>query len=209
MKTARKRRTPANDYRPTSVKKTPNVVYKPSKWNGKRISAATIVAVFVFSSGFFGAMIQMPALDEIAALAGIQSEPFDIVLGTNAPALQFDREESSVVPIQQNALPPVLDVTVEDGAGDYNATAQALMRQGDIKQAIEYQRLAVESRPFNMRYRLELAIMHDRLSDSVGASLLYKQVLQAYDNHDKTLPKKLDIESIRRRLAYLDPTAIQ
>ncbi len=195
----RNRKAPANDRRPHVVREMPRVFYAPSFFGKKKI-AALIVAVFgVFTVSFAGAMLKM-------SVSGAEAERpgFDIVLSSAAPAPQNDDDELSN---NQNTLPPAFEVTVSDDAGDYATVAQRMLRQGDVDQAVRYQRLAVARHPQNMFYRFELAVMHDRLSDKQGAAVLYRQVVRAYDNRDKTLPKKFDIEGVRRRLAYLESTA--
>ncbi len=80
--------------------------------------------------------------------------------------------------------------------------ARQSMQSGDIKQAMIHQHRAVELDPANMLYRLNLGIMHDRAADKEGATTLYRQVIDAYERDDKSLPK-INIEDVRKRLDYV------
>jgi hypothetical protein len=158
------------------------------------------------------------------------SESYDIVLNADSSELQsVPVQEGSLaeaaipaieeLAIQPPKLAPLFEVTVEDNkaknkeindkaqAENYAGVAKDFFRQGDLVQAMRYQYRAVELMPSNMSYRLELAVLFDRASNAEGARQLYQQVVQAYGKHDATLPAKIDIESIRRRLDYLNRTA--
>ncbi len=80
--------------------------------------------------------------------------------------------------------------------------ARESMVSGDVKQAMVYQHRAVELNPNNMLYRLNLGVMHDRVADKAGAATLYQQVIDAYENNDKSLPK-INVEDVRSRLDYI------
>jgi hypothetical protein len=161
------------------------------------------------------ALIQAEAQRALAEKA----EPSGIALSSDAPAPQEESgQETPAISVtnlslQQKALPPVLEVTVREvksktsQAKTEAAVAQNFMRKGDITKAMRFQRRAVELDPSNMLYRLGLAVMFDRVSDGKDASALYRQVVEAYDTRDETLPSKLDIDGIRDRLDYLSSMA--
>lgn len=187
--------------------------------NGKKLAASAVLGLFVvlLSAISMEVFNKTAESGQFTLVAEEKSkEPFDIVLD--------DTEADSSIEIQEYSdesdhafKEHTLEVTVQDkdsrpfknDAGETSADAQAavarrLVSQGQIEQAVRYQRRAVELEPHNMFYRLGLAILHDRLADKRGAAILYKQIVYAYDIHDKTLPVDVDIESIRRRLAYLE-----
>jgi len=89
-----------------------------------------------------------------------------------------------------------------DTAEQQAELAREYMLKGDVKQAMIHQHRAVEIQPNNMFYRLNLGIMHDRVSDRDGAATLYRQVIDAYEKKDKTLPK-INIDDVRKRLDYI------
>ncbi|MFA4993914.1 MAG: tetratricopeptide repeat protein [Bdellovibrionales bacterium] len=171
----------------------------------KKIASAVVLGAFVFLLGAF----QMVAIDGFSPPPE-KNEPFDITLNSDAPALWGDEAVNATTTnssLSQKTLPPVLEIKVEEGVGAHVSVAQNFMRQGNIAQAIRYQRRAVEIAPLNMLYRLKLAIMYDSVSDREGAAILYRQVVEAYEKNDKTLPRNLDLENIRSRLAYLTSMA--
>lgn len=89
------------------------------------------------------------------------------------------------------------------GAAEQQAEmAREFMLKGDVKQAMVHQHRAVEMQPNNMFYRLNLGVMHDRVSDREGAATLYRQVIDAYEKKDQTLPK-INVDDVRRRLDYI------
>ena len=121
--------------------------------------------------------------------------------------------------VRRHSLPPTLEISDDDDrparesspnkqeqAATDASFAQAYARQGDTKEALRLQHLAVELDPANMLYRLALAILYDRADAKDGAAMLYKQVVLAYDARDASLPRDLDIENVRRRLLYLVST---
>jgi Flp pilus assembly protein TadD len=81
--------------------------------------------------------------------------------------------------------------------------ARQALRDGDLRRALHLHHRAAELAPENSLYRLDLAILYDRLGNAASAALLYRQVAQAYAAHDPTLPRDLDITTIQQRLAYL------
>ncbi len=217
MTAVKRHRRPANDIRMhSSPRRTRGTLSRPY-WNGKRIAVARVLGFFAL---ILGAALSVPR-PVSTSLAPEAVEPFDIMLTSSALA----PPENVVLPpdsaatessLRKKGLPPVLDVTVEGDAEDqaeeedqedqaeYHAeAAQNFMRPNDITQALTFQHRAVELDPANMLYRLELAIMHDKAADQEGAAMLYRQVLQAYANHDESLPPKLGIDDIRRRFVYL------
>lgn len=227
MTAIKKRRYPANDPRPLKAQRMSYVSLPRPYWTGQRVVILAVLAIFVLILGIVIAANFPPShVTPPVAVVAKQAEPFDIRLGASelappdAAALLAQKLPPHVLisksTMHQNALPPVLEVTVEgDGvegadAGD-NAiraahqavAAQNLMRQNDVRQALQFQHRAVELAPDNMLYRRDLAIMHDRVGDKGGAATLYRQVVQAYDAHDKTLPLDLGIDDIRHRLDYL------
>ncbi len=203
MSAVRKRGIPANDQRPKESHRISYVVLPPMGWHKKKVASAIVLGGFVFLMGAMFAVVRAPT----TASGTGNNEPFDITLNSNAPALQGDATEDRFSSLSNKALPPVLEIEVKDGAEARALAAQDYMHRGEMAQAILYQRRAVQLAPANMLYRLKLAIMHDRVFDREGAALLYRQVVEAYEHHDKTLPRKLDIDSIRARLIYLSPTA--
>lgn len=152
-----------------------------------------------------------------------QEEPFDITI--NASELQPQENLADKIPVivitpqkdaRQHPLPPVLEVSVDEdqpenasGTGQaaiQASTARTFAQQGDLKQALRLQHRAVELEPDNMLYRLDLAILYDRVGEKDGAVTLYQQVVQAYDAQDASLPHTLGIDDIRHRLDYLAST---
>jgi hypothetical protein len=215
MTAARKRRVPANDQRAKSAERMSCVRLPRSAWDAKKIASALVLGFFVLILGIVVAASQKTIFGDETASIFNSSEPFDIKLSSPPPELKnvseqkVPKKQTIVFPLNRNMMQPILNVTVEDGVGGKDdAESQAkialsLMNEGNLGQAIEHQHRAVELNPSDMRYRLELAVMHDRLSDKSGASALYRQVVQAYEVRDASLPQDLDIESVRSRLEYL------
>jgi len=201
MTAVRKRRIPANDQRPKGAPRISYVVMSRMAWSKKKIASIVVLGIFIFLMGAILAVIRAPTPAESA------DAPFDITLNSPPPKSQDDAMEDRFSPLSYKALPPVLEIEVKDGAASQAAAAQEFMSQGDMAQAMLYQRRAVELAPKNMLFRLKLAIMFDRASEREGAAMLYRQVVDAYERRDNTLPRKLDIDGIRARLAYLSPTA--
>ncbi len=217
MKAVKRHRRPAGDIHTHSSLRRTCVTLSRPYWNGKRIAVAGVLGVFVL---ILGAALSVPR-PVSTSIAPEAVEPFDITLTASALAPPEDvglspNSAATESSLRKKGLPPVLDVTVEGDAEDqveeedqedqaehHAESAQNFMRLNDITQALTFQHRAVELDPANMLYRLELAIMHDKAADREGAATLYRQVVQAYDNHDESLPPKLGIDDIRRRLAYL------
>jgi hypothetical protein len=230
MTAVKKRRRPANDQHSHATQRMSYVVLPRPYWRGQRIAVVAVLAVFGVILGIVLAA-NMPILKDKTPVVAAETEtrslktaePFDITISASELAPPDDVARlAAQIPVhvlitkpslRQKALPPVLEVTVEedsDGADDaadravrQAAVAQSFMRQNDVKQALPFQHRAAELAPDNMLYRLDLAIMHDKVADFKGAATLYRQVVQAYDNHDATLPSKLGIDDIRSRLEYL------
>jgi hypothetical protein len=202
----KKRRLPANDLLPEKTPWISYVVLPRVTWDKKKIVIAAMLGVFVFILSAIWVTVHAPVVTEVA-LKSTASAPFDITLNSNAPAIQDDETGDRYFPLSYKALPPVLEVEVKDGSEAHASVAQDYMRRGDMAAAIRYQHRAVELAPANMLLRLKLAIMYDRVSDREGAAMLYRQVIEAYGKHDKTLPRKFDVDGIRNRLSYLSPTA--
>ena len=139
--------------------------------------------------------IQKPTLHQKEALPVPKKEASHILKKEASPVLKAKVTDNSVN--KDDAQDK------EDQALHQAEAAQNSMRSGDIKQAIEFQHRAVEQDPSNMLYRLNLGIMHDRAADNSGAVTLYRQVIEAYAKHDKTLPPKVNIDDVRQRLDYL------
>jgi hypothetical protein len=218
-------RRPANDASPRTSQRMSYVVPRRARWNGRKTAVAAVLAVFCIIFAIVLAT-NMPVNGDKASVASVETlknaEPFDIMISASelSPSDQTAQVLTSKASLNQQALPPVLEVTVaddsvvvsdhedqEDQAEDKAEVAQKFMRQDDIKQALQFQHRAVELAPSNMLYRLDLAIMYDRAEDKDGAVTLYRQVVQAYENHDKTLPTDIAIENVRSRLEYLTSMA--
>jgi tetratricopeptide (TPR) repeat protein len=217
MNAAIRRRAPANDFGQSATQKLSYVVLRrPS--HGKRIAAGAVLGLFVLLlvvSGFSSPVTPPKAIE---VKVPVSDEPFDIVInGPGGEDADLDLDfEQQVLEEAGKHLAPAVHVDIEGGGtderdavgketlADRQATAaQNYMRLNDLKKAIRAQRKAVQLDPLNMSYRLQLAIMHDRLSDRKGALELYRQVLRAYDGRDITLPLDFDAEGVRERLTYL------
>jgi hypothetical protein len=223
---ALKKCQPANDLQPGVLQDVSCVAWSLPMGKNRKIAiaaalagfAALILVFFVSALREKAPRAVLAAQEETAAASQSQKmEPFDIRLSGRADGsdyIEYAREEKASA---QGAMTPVLEVKVEgDGAGNaaradseaqaqrFDAMARKLLRQGDARQALVYQRHAVNLDGKNQGYRLRLAIIQDRLSNAKSASVLYGQVIRAYEKHDQTLPADLDIEQVRARLDYLN-----
>lgn len=226
MKTARKR-APANDLHPETMRKLSYVVLNRPIGKGKKTAVGVVLVLFILVL-LVGLTAVFESDDESGKRAGrsaaqARGEPFDIVLG--GPS---GEEGDSAITYSPDGdlkghprrLPPILEVSVEGQDADQppalnpaaqaqkmDAAARKLSREGDMKQALIYQRRSVELAPRNMEYRLRLAIIHDNLSNMKAARKLYEQVIQAFEKGNATLPRDLDIQPIRARAEFLGPMA--
>jgi Flp pilus assembly protein TadD len=223
MTAVKKSRPPANDRRlpanPGGCQKMSYVALPRANTNVKKIAAGAVLCLFIVGVGLIFVVSSQKASDKAierkaSELLAKQAEPYDIVLGASeqAPIEVVQRpnpvrkaSHSSVeVTVEREEAGEGAEENKEAQAEDEAATARMLLRRNEITKALQLERHAVELDPSNALYRLELAIMYDRSDDSKSAAELYRNVVQAYDVHDKTLPAKLDIENIRSRLEYLN-----
>jgi tetratricopeptide (TPR) repeat protein len=148
-------------------------------------------------------------------LARPESENLETTGEENIPHIVISPQGDA----RQHPLPPVLEITVDEDnitpitprhhqAAATASEAKALARQGDIQRALRLQHRAVELEPDNMLYRLDLAVLYDRAGEKSGAIGLYRQVVNAYDSDDESLPEDFKIDDIRQRLAYLVSTGL-
>ncbi len=146
--------------------------------------------------------------------------PYDIRLNASAlaPDQALDQEADKEVQAVAGVLPDrvmdsisvadssVLEVdsSAPDPAPESEAEkAQQAIRRGDLKAALGFERQAVAFAPDDFLYRLDLAILCDKLGNKEEALTLYTQVLKAVEAQDETLPDDLDVAGIRVRAAYL------
>ncbi len=205
MKTAKRRHRSANEAHQRTTQMIPCVVAEDTRpcWK-RRFSIAALGAFAVLLSVTIGAFPSAKSeADEKAR------EPFDIVLsGTEGDETVF---EDDVPQPGQNAYQTfVVTVEGEDekeedatGGKEQALKAQEYLDKGNIKGAIPFIKRAIDLAPQNALYRLQLAILHDRLSENEKALNLYRQVIEAYDEDERTLPSGTDVEGIRERMAYL------
>ena len=144
-----------------------------------------------------------------------QVEPFDIKLTLPEPPPEYVAEATKNSFSPQESVSPKtafsMEVTFEaapqqentqgDAVGQAQLAQQAL-RQGKLKEALLFQHRAAELAPENTFYRLDLAILYDRLGDTQSASVLYQQVILAYEAHDPKL-SSVNIKEIQQRMDYL------
>lgn len=100
------------------------------------------------------------------------------------------------------------DLTGDDQAVHEDKMAQSLAESGDTGAALDLERRVTERAPRNALYRLHLAILYDRAGDKKKAVGFYRQVVEAYNAEDETLPPTIGIDNVRHRLAYLDSKAL-
>ncbi|MDD3030176.1 MAG: hypothetical protein PHS57_07865 [Alphaproteobacteria bacterium] len=167
---------------------------------GKNVAASAVLGLFTLTLfiGMAGLFSKGPEPDPL--LARSEEAPLGILLSTPPPTLNEEEPRSVTAPVAQK-VPAIFDVRVSEI--DAAKAAQRFLRQGRLKTALFYQRRALERDPKNMKHRLVLATLHDRLADHQGALVLYKQVLDAFARHDKTLSRNVDIRSVEERYAYL------
>ena len=180
------------------------------------VGVTSLVALLIGFVSLSYAPKEKPAKSHAPLIVAKPPEPFDIKI--NASALAPD---SAIAAIEPNLPAHVLDPKqspasvnatfeeppqqqpVADIAASQAQAAQQFLKQGDVKQALRSQHRAATLAPDNTLYRLDLAILYDRLGHSKNAAMLYQQLIQAYEAHDKTLPVTLDIKEIQQRLTYL------
>ncbi|MDR3423473.1 MAG: hypothetical protein P4M13_00125 [Alphaproteobacteria bacterium] len=226
MPAAGKRRLPANDQPLHSLQTVSCVMLPRAFWSRQKIAGAAALAICAVILGLkmFSALPSrgqtlLAQAKPAAVSPPEQDKPYDIVLNASdlAPPDNGLAQIAAKIPAdalkpQSSKSQPVLEVKVEqsapepddeDQAEQQANAAQKFMRQGNIKQALNSQLHAVEGDPSDMLYRLDLAILYDKAGESRGAVALYRQVAQAYDEKDDTLPPDLGIDGIRKRLDYL------
>lgn len=181
-------------------------------WSLRRLTALLVLAVVVgINAAVFAQSPQTKAAMPLATAAPRQdkaAEPFDIVLDGVSP----EQKDMDATTGAQKA--PALEVQVhsdDEDATPAEAEARKLMhkvdalkRQGDYKKALRLAHKAAALSPDNMQYRLELATLYDRSGAHNGALALYRQVVEAFDAGDETLPESADIEAIRERADFLE-----
>lgn len=232
MSVAKKRLQPANDdaYAKMPCVSLPRPNWNPSK-TGILVLLAGFALLFCL--GVAANLQTPPVQKQLtappqASTAPTAPEPYDITINAselapppNENQLASGEEKIPTILIHPQAnsrphpLPPVLEITVdEDDAAPQPApeqnmaarkaeAAKTFARQGNLQQALRLQHRATELAPANMLYRLDLAILYDRLGEKAGAAALYRQVVDAHETKDETLPPGLAIENIRARLDYL------
>jgi len=197
----RKIKYPANDERSLGIQPLGHQVAASYVW--KKRTALSILAIFLL---FTGRVVSEFWTDITDKNEGV----FDIVLSEPAP------EETLIEAVSPNAISSSgLQVVLEEApfygaSGDNKADARELAKMarqtmglGKTSKALRYERHALKLDPSNMLYRLELAIMYDHADEKDKAIDLYLDVIEAYENDDKTLPLDLDIDPIRRRMEFL------
>ena len=182
------------------------------------MSAFAAIAFFLVVTGFIHVMIRSGDA-AVAALppAASASEPFDITLNTSEftpdqkqTADIADQIPDAVVearPAPHKVLTSGMTMTVSDTPPEH-AVSEAvgvarLTQEGDLRGALRLQHREAEREPANMLYQLTLAILYDHVGDRKDAATLYRQVAQAYDANDPSLPRTLNIRDIRSRADYL------
>lgn len=212
MTAIRKRRAPANDERSGRPQKMPYVVLAKPASKKQKAAASSVLVLFALLLGL-SAIPSLPTKQNqspMSAEAPLEEKGlFDIVLDEensfyDDPQTQLNESPSGVQVVVEEAAGIFIAAPGEEEQAEIQAsTARKYFRQGKIKQAILFQRRAVELSPLDMTYRLALSIMHDHASDKKGAAMLYRQVVKAHKNNDDTLPPDMDIKAIQARLDYL------
>lgn len=178
----------------------------------QKAAAASVLVLFVLLLGL-SVIPSLPPEQSQQQIAAATIEEtsglFEIVINDGIPvdgedAMPLTESSSGIQVVVEESTGIFIAAPGEEEQAEIQAsTARKYFRLGKIKQAILFQRRAVELAPLDMTYRLALAIMHDHASDKKGAALLYRQVVKAYENQDDTLPPDVDIKAVRARLDYL------
>ena len=228
MSVVKKHPLPANDPHLYAAQRLSCVTLtRPHRVDKKSLIGGSLLIVAVLLIGI--AVTKTPPKLSAIVLPPRQSEPFDIKL--NASELAPEDEVAAIaanLPTHvletpkaeaPQASPPAMEITVgesgqqdlgqqQDDAAFQASSAQQALGQGNLKQALRFQHQAAVLAPDNNRYRLDLAILYDRLGHKKSAAVLYRQIVVAYEAHDLTLPHQLDINAIQQRLDYLSNAAL-
>jgi tetratricopeptide (TPR) repeat protein len=194
------------------------VALPPARQKPGRIAVAGMIVGSSFALLFVGVLLGFdrkaaPLTVSVSPVAAV-SAPYDIMINASdvtPPSDDGGTAAENVLPTQVWAarpLPHQAVVTVAandapDEAGVKAEKAQKLAHEGDVRAALAFQHRAADLSPKNMLYRLQLAILFDRVGDRKSAATLYRQVVDAYAAKDPTLPRALGMDGIRRRADYL------
>lgn len=197
---------------PAPTQKIPCATAKHTQVCWKRKVSGVVLIVFAVLLG--AALIPSPAAkpEKKPVEPDMAEEPFDIILsGTEQSE---EPQDYAVVSEKSKKRARGFEVTIEGEkeieradldteAKEHAEKAYEYMQKGDMTRALQFEARAVALAPNNMVYRLQLAIMNDRLSNADKALDLYRQVVEAYEENKRVLPPGTDIESIRNRMDFL------